>query len=232
MIEVTVRCGCTRTMRADGAMAGWYRCGCGAAVSLTGLPKLDKRHCSLPKGNRVCNGPKLPEATACEPCSVLIAKEVLRDTAMAEQIGTESGMIAYYAAQRAEQERLLAVLNDPELARVDRRPGAANAAVVYYCELRPGIVKIGTTMDLAGRMGSLHVPAGAVLAAEPGHYELEKARHREFAHLRIGQREDFRVDEGLRAYVEELAQAHGDPFALLNRLRVEQQKLAETATQS
>jgi hypothetical protein len=209
---------------------GHYRCGCGAGVAVSGLPRLDARHCPLPKGRRICNGPKRPDALACEPCSVLIATEVLRDPEVAALLGTDEGALSYQLARKAETERLIALGN--ELKRVDRQPGTTKAAVVYYAELRPGIVKIGTTMNLVTRMSTLHIPAGAVLAAEPGHYELEKARHRQFAHLRITQREDFRVDDGLRAHVDELARLHGDPFELMTRMRAELAVLAKDPTQS
>lgn len=102
--------------------------------------------------------------------------------------------------------------------------------MVYYCELRPGIVKIGTTMKLAARMAALHVPVGAVLAAEPGSYDLEKTRHRQFADLRITQREDFRVDEALRTHIEDVAAEHGDPFELVTRLTQELAELAQDPT--
>jgi hypothetical protein len=226
VIEVTVRCGCSRPMQPDTfAGPGRYRCSCGARVALSGLPKLDDRHCALPKGTRICNGPKLPDAMACEPCSVRIATDVLTDPEVARQLGRQQGATDYGLARIAETERMLA--QRAELTRVDRRPDVPKACVVYYCELRPGIVKIGTTMHLATRMGTLHIPPGAVLAAEPGHYELEKRRHRQFAGLRVAQREDFRIDDALRAHIDEVASQHGDPFALATRLRDDLQRLAQ-----
>jgi hypothetical protein len=230
MIEITVRCGCSRTMRADAVGPGRYRCGCGAQVALSGLPKVDDRHCALPKGNRICNGPKLADAMACEPCSVLIAKEVLADKEAVEQLGTNAGATAYRTARKAELDRLLALRED--LVRIDRSPDAPKCGVVYYAELRPGILKIGTTLNLRTRMSTLHVPPASVVAAEPGTYDVEKARHQQFAHLRIGRGEDFRVDEGLREHVEALAAEHGDPFDLATRLTRQAEELASRASQS
>lgn len=226
MVEVTVRCGCSRPMRPDTyAGPGRYRCGCGARVALSGLPKLDDRHCSLRNGRRVCNGPKLPDAIACEPCTILIATLALADPELAERLGTGQGATEFGLARMAETKRLLAL--NAELVRADRDPEVPKATVVYYCELRPGIVKIGTTMKLSARMAALHVPVGAVLAAEPGSYDLEKARHRQFAGLRITQREDFRVDEALRTHIEGVANQHGDPFELVTRLTRELTELAQ-----
>ena len=233
MIEITVRCGCTRLMMPDTfAGPGRYRCSCGARVGLTGLPAINDRRCQLPRGKRLCNGPKLPDALVCEPCSVWIATDVLKDPEVVRQLGANDGAIAYRNARHDEQMRLIALARSPELMRADRRPDTPKACVVYYCELRPGIVKIGTTMNLTSRMSALHIPAGAVLAAEPGHYDLEKTRHRQFARLRIAQREDFVIDDELRTHIEGLAQTYGDPFALMARLRSELAGLAKDPTQS
>lgn len=230
-MEITVRCGCTRTMQAD-TYAGpqRYRCSCGARVSLSGLPKLDDRHCALPKGRRICNGPKLPEAIACEPCSVLIATLALADPELAEQLGTQQGHREFVLARSAETTRMLA--EQAAHPRIDRGPDAPKCGVVYYAELRPGILKIGTTLNLFTRMSTLHVPRASVVAAEPGTYDVEKARHRQFAHLRIGHREDFRVDEGLREHAEALVVEHGNPFDLAARLMEQSRELASRASQS
>jgi hypothetical protein len=197
-------------------------------VGLSGLPKLDDRHCTLLKGRRTCNGPKLPDAMACQPCTLLLVKLALADPTVARQLGTEQGATEFGQARRQETERLLAL----DLTRIDRRPDAPKCGVVYYAELRPGIVKIGTTLNLATRMSTLHVPTASVVAAEPGTYDVEKARHRQFAHLRIGQREDFRVDDGLRAHVEALAVEYGNPFDLATRLTEQSAALASRSSQS
>ena len=229
MLEVTVRCGCTRKMSPDGlAGPGLYRCGCGTRVALSGLPPVDDRRCAVPIGKRLCNAPKRPGDRACEPCSIWITKATLRDREAARQLGAEQGAIDFATAQREERERLLA--DYIEHTRIDRRPDMPQPGVVYYCELRPGLVKIGTTIQLVSRMSSLHIPVEAVLAAEPGHYALEKLRHRQFAAQRIGQREDFAVDELLQAHISKVADMHGDPFELATRLRLELEELAQDPT--
>jgi hypothetical protein len=51
-------------------------------------------------------------------------------------------------------------------------------SVIYYARVGP-LIKIGTTIDLSTRMRTLGVDC--VLVTEPGTYELEHQRHREFA---------------------------------------------------
>ena len=228
-MEITVRCGCTRTMRPDTfAGPGSYRCGCGARVALSGLPDNDARRCPIRVDKRTCRGAKLPDAMACRPCTILIAKLALANPAVACQLGTDQGAVEFSLARQAETERLLAM----DLTRVDRRPDAPKCGVVYYAELRPGIVKIGTTLNLVARMNGLHIPPASVIAAEPGTYDVEKTRHRQFADQRIGQREDFRVDEVLRAHVEAVAAEHGNPYELAARLADQTSGLASRASQS
>lgn len=229
-LEIGVRCGCGRTMTPDVSGPQRYRCGCGQRVQLTGVPAYSRTRCSLLRGERMCNGPKPADAAACEPCSVRIATLALADPEVAQQLGTERGATEYALARKAETERMLAAA--AELVRVDRSPDAPKTGVVYYAELRPGIVKIGTTLNLPMRMSSLHIPPASVIAAEPGTYDVEKQRHRQFAHLRIGQREDFRVDDELRAHVEALATEHGNPYELARHLAEQARVLASRPSQS
>jgi hypothetical protein len=55
--------------------------------------------------------------------------------------------------------------------------------VVYYVR-DGGLVKIGTTRDLANRMRKLRLPLTCLLALEPGDIELERLRHAEFSAVR------------------------------------------------
>jgi hypothetical protein len=72
--------------------------------------------------------------------------------------------------------------------------------VVYYLRFADR-VKIGTTSDLARRC--VAIPHDEVLGSEPGGYDLEQKRHRQFADLHvIG--EWFRYDEPLRSHVASL----------------------------
>lgn len=156
---------------------------------------------------------------------IKVAEEALRTPDLVDQL-TDQRVVEDVKRRRWEREQQL--LQDyRDHKRIDRRPDAPKIGVVYYCELRPGIVKIGTTLNLYSRMSGLHIPRACVLAAEPGTYDVETQRHRQFAHLRIGRPEDFIVDDGLRAHIDQLAIEHGDPFELATRLWREQQEVAQ-----
>lgn len=64
---------------------------------------------------------------------------------------------------------------DPENERTAR---GAHAPVVYYMRM-DRLVKIGTTVNIAGRVATI-MPQG-VVAIEYGSYDVEKERHRQFA---------------------------------------------------
>lgn len=79
--------------------------------------------------------------------------------------------------------------------------------VVYYIALDRGIVKIGTSTDFMSRK---HAYAGKrILAVEFGGRALERERHDQFAHLRIGRHEHFRFTPELAKHITEVRQAVG-----------------------
>lgn len=84
--------------------------------------------------------------------------------------------------------------------------------VVYYLFVGDAI-KIGTTKDLRHRLSQLRRVNSDVLAMEPGSFELESMRHRQFDHLRIGgrRREDFEDCEELRSHIKMLVDHFGEP---------------------
>lgn len=233
MIEVTVRCGCTRTMRADGAAGGRYLCGCGASVTLAGLPKRDAMHCPMLRGNRICNGPKIADQAVCQPCAVMISRLALADPEVVEQVGASGGLSEFYRARDAETERLREQ-DRARIAAAELRDDARKYCVVYYCRVRPGVVKIGTSMQLGVRMDSFRVASADVLAAEPGSFKVENMRHKQFAHLRIDpRREDFRLGDDLQAHIETVRGNFGDPFEFVSRMIERQrERLAKTEAQS
>lgn len=62
-------------------------------------------------------------------------------------------------------------------------------------------VKIGTTRNIKKRLAV--IPHDEVLGLEPGGYELERARHRQFAALRVTG-EWFEYGDALREHVASL----------------------------
>lgn len=236
LIEVTVQCGCSRTMRPDTyAGPGRYRCSCGARVALAGLPKQDDRHCSLIRANgRACNGPKPPDDLTCQPCAVLIAKLSLRRREVVEQLA-ESLASAEFHDKYDLYLTLFREQQDNRLAQTRRRLDANKVSVVYYCIIRPGVVKIGTTVSLAERMAAFRRLPGDVLAVEPGSYKLESARHRQFDHLRAepGRREDFTLTDELQSHIDAVRQKFGEPWDLVRQIYDEQQReLAKAQAES
>jgi hypothetical protein len=215
---------------------GAFRCGCGAGVRLTGLPRLDQHHCTVYLGERVCNGPKKPDHITCEPCAVKISRNALVYPETAEQIAAHLERVEFLKARRLEEE----ALNERHRAeaqeryeRGPRRDRARRAAVVYYCRIRDGVVKIGTTSQIYVRMDAFRVADGDVLAAEPGSFPLEGVRHRQFEHLRISadaRREDFRLDDQLQSHIDMLVDMYGQPFDLVEALLDEQGDVAEAAS--
>jgi len=88
----------------------------------------------------------------------------------------------------------------------------AARSVVYYVLMPGGTIKIGFTIDLYQRMSNLRVDRDKVLATEPGGRPAERMRHRKFASIRIGNREDFKDTPELRAWIAKVRQENGDPW--------------------
>lgn len=126
-------------------------------------------------------------------CSMTDARVEL--TPEAVQIAILLGQRSFRRDSRSEDERRY---------RPPFKPGH-----VYYI-LRGGLIKIGTTTDLQGRMQAL-LPE-AILAIEPGNQPLEKQRHREFTDLRVhSRREWFRPGPALAAHIMTVIAMHGEP---------------------
>lgn len=85
--------------------------------------------------------------------------------------------------------------------------------VVYYLRIGNHI-KIGYSANLASRMGG-YPPDTEVLAVEPGGRDLERLRHRQFAHqLRMGL-EWFAPSLDLLLHIESLRSVAEEPGSLL-----------------
>lgn len=85
-------------------------------------------------------------------------------------------------------------------------------AVVYYVRMPDESVKIGTSQQFINRLRHSGMPGMRgkenVLALEFGSYDLERQRHEQFAHLRIGKTEKFIVAPDLLAHIDELRRQH------------------------
>lgn len=85
----------------------------------------------------------------------------------------------------------------------------ASDSIVYYVR-RGALIKIGTTRHPQDRFTDL-MPS-EILAIEPGGYDTEAARHRQFAHLHTGYgKEHFRDAPELLGHIREVRAAYGEP---------------------
>ncbi|GAA3417589.1 GIY-YIG nuclease family protein [Streptosporangium vulgare] len=103
------------------------------------------------------------------------------------------------------------------------------ASLVYFVE-REGLIKIGTTTNLANRLKSISkgssMPAGMtvgpveLLATEPGGRAVEGRLHGRFRKTRIHGTEWFRPSKALRNYIDDLARFQKNPDHFLRRVSV------------
>lgn len=88
-----------------------------------------------------------------------------------------------------------------------------SGSVVYYAAI-DAFVKIGVTAHLHRRMRTLQVDQ--LLAVEPGYRDLERIRHRQFAHLAVvvpRQTEVFAPGDDLLGHIETLRATSDQPAA-------------------
>ena len=98
--------------------------------------------------------------------------------------------------ERANARRALAERTVQPLVLDTRR-------IVYYIRIGEH-VKIGTTTNLRERMVALRADGRDLLATEPGRYDVETLRHRQFADERIGRRENFAMSDRLMEHIRSL----------------------------
>lgn len=88
------------------------------------------------------------------------------------------------------------------------RRATKGVEVVYYVRMQDGTVKIGTSADFLSRIRRHGLPGmrgkDRVLAIEFGGRALERKRHQQFAHLRIGKTERFRIGADLIDHIKSI----------------------------
>lgn len=133
---------------------------------------------------------------------------------MAENEAAKANLLRDLVTETLAQNR------DPDAEAREKRRSEAYAAqsVVYYVRIGDH-VKIGTTTNLHQRLNSLRIDHDALLATEPGSYELERRRHLEFADERVGRREDFNPSRRLLAHIDAVRANNGQPV-ITNYLRI------------
>jgi hypothetical protein len=196
-----------------------FRCGCGASFNLKS-PHLHfvSTRCVWQRGRFRCAAVPADSLPLC----------MAHATELVGKMGDEgvAGAVEQLARHRVaeankdERERLRKYWENQEVLKQKRHDEAARGAVVYYVQIRPGQVKIGTTIHLEDRMKSMRAHQREdVLAAEPGTRDLEKARHAQFKATRIDcRREDFLESPELMSHIQMVRAHFGDPFELAARL--------------
>ena len=81
---------------------------------------------------------------------------------------------------------------------------------VYYMQFADGI-KIGTTHSLGTRLRTFCLPDSALLAVEPGGFDIERSRHEFFKESRIGRSEVFTDSPKIRNHIQAIKKYHGEP---------------------
>jgi hypothetical protein len=99
-----------------------------------------------------------------------------------------------------ERERRQRYAREAEETRRREREARKAQAVVYYVH-KGDRIKIGTT-TIGEKRWKTH--GGALLATEPGGFELERQRHERFAASRIGTAEWFQATPELLAWIATL----------------------------
>lgn len=122
---------------------------------------------------------------------------------------------AYLAyAERLQYLKEITPTDREDAAKMPVQPGSFaddRDCVVYYVRIGH-FVKIGTTVDMAGRMSSLQ--PDEILATELGGYDLETQRHGQFAHVRAPKgREYFYPTDELLAHIAEVKTRWVEPAA-------------------
>ncbi|MFD3999851.1 GIY-YIG nuclease family protein [Streptomyces rubiginosohelvolus] len=190
MQQLTVRCGCGRTMAPESRRgAGHYRCGCGARIHAA-ITQPDKRVCWF-KGCSILATTADP-IQLCHEHEKVTARLVVHESAK----GVMKGWVEARNLNGDEWSRPL-----DSYARVSPE---FTQPWVYFMQ-RERLIKIGTTYHLKQRAAVLNA---VILAKTPGSYSEEARMHKRFASLRR-HGEWFEPGPELLKLINELRKADG-----------------------
>lgn len=210
MPDVTVTCGCTRKMRLDPLRGkGAFICGCGTRVQVA-ADATPQCTAALPDLRRC---PVVPVAQAVKDGQSLCLEHYncfleLKDL-VAQAPGAREAVDLAYRIDRNSGSPIRP-MTPAELAERERQIAAK--AVVYYIRIG-SLIKIGTSANMIQRM--MDLGPEEILATEPGSYRLERARHGQFAHLRV-HGEWFRAEPELRDHAALIRSQFGEPVTDTN----------------
>lgn len=231
----TIRCNCGREMYCCYNTEGGtrWRCTCGVMFTvgdITRHHRSPRDTCKVWVAGFPCGKPVIGrgmgpgERMVCADCALDMVHQAMQVQHTRDYVAS---LIAEEEIAEARSRIALAEFQERR-AEEERRKAEAEAAqvpVVYYVRLGENHIKIGTTGRLADRMAELRVANRAnLLAAEPGTYDVEKKRHRQFALLRYQRRkEDFAESPRLLQHIDDIRHQWGDPWQLEARLLADQQ---------
>lgn len=112
----------------------------------------------------------------------------------------------YDEMRRREQEK---ARQRQEQEAITRKQLGGHLGFVYYLEVGERI-KVGFSADLKRRMRQ-YPPGSRLLAIEPGDYDVELRRHRQFVGSKTEGREWFRPTSDLLEHIATLVAQHGEP---------------------
>jgi hypothetical protein len=218
MANVTVTCGCGRAMAPELAR-GAFRCGCGTTVrvavseppacssaaddgskcrtvpsreaALLGLSLCADHFTKLAEMFEALHLDEATRAGAAREAELDAREERLR-----EREWDVNNLIEQWSEDSRTARRAIRVWHDRRDQTVDW--------YVYYVRIGD-VIKIGTTGAFKQRMNTL-MP-DEILAVEPGGLQLERLRHREFAHLRV-RGERFSPGDDLMAHIASVRAEH------------------------
>jgi hypothetical protein len=200
MTQLSVKCGCGRTMNPDGrAGRNAFRCGCGARVQVT-EHQANVRRCTFGECRTL--------ATTKEPLRLCQDHE----TEAAKLLGHLAGALTVEHFLERSGRTWWRYFGS---SLTQEREGQ-HLPVVYFARRRgERLIKIGTSTNLRSRMSQLGMVA---LAAQPGARPEESQLHRRFApfHSHL---EFFEPAPELLAYVREVRRLHGPPESFCRPVR-------------
>lgn len=115
-------------------------------------------------------------------------------------------------------DHLAAVVRALAMERGDSSSFEVNAVVYYLGDPETQQIKIGSTTRMANRFATIRRqrPDVKLLAIEPGHLDLERQRHRQFASCRVshhgGNREWYHKSDLLMSHINDMRGQYGDPW--------------------
>lgn len=165
MHEVTVRCGCGRTMNLDALRGrGAFRCGCGVRIQIAQTAPSSRR----------CWYDNCPDAATTQLPLSLCAEHERDAVNHLAHLVVRHDWGAALAASDAVSETYR------PLDSYKQRKAPAFDGWIYFMR-RERYIKIGTTTDIRRRAQQLNA---TVLARQPGSYTEEAQLHARFASLR------------------------------------------------